>query len=147
MRMTDRFVIGIDIGTSSVRGGLFNINGKLICKFVHLISVLREDSDPKIFEQSSDEIWQAVCIVCQVKTFIIMDFCYYFYYSLTGEDYQTQTLIRILWKSVYRFKTISNILRFYLIWIHNLSVTVYNLKHFDYRLFGNNMRAFLKMDF
>lgn len=63
---SDKLVIGVDVGTASVRGGLFTLDGKLVRKFVQPISVLRDDADANIYEQSSDEIWRVVCTVVQV---------------------------------------------------------------------------------
>ena len=63
---TGKYVIGVDVGTASVRCGLFALDGKLVRKFVQPISVLRDDTDSNIYEQSSDEIWHVVCTVVQV---------------------------------------------------------------------------------
>lgn len=54
-----KFFIGIDVGTSSVRAGLFNERGELTDSRVEPITVHNTRAD--FYEQSSDEIWTAVC--------------------------------------------------------------------------------------
>ena len=51
--------IGIDVGTGSARAGLFDPTGDLVASAKHPIRIWREDGD--IVEQSSQDIWQAVC--------------------------------------------------------------------------------------
>lgn len=51
--------LGIDVGTGSARAGLFDAAGKLISTAKAPIQLHREGND--IAEQSSDDIWQAVC--------------------------------------------------------------------------------------
>lgn len=55
---TERYVIGIDVGTGSARAGLFDLTGgmKGLCK--HDISLFHEEAN--FYEQSSENIWQAV---------------------------------------------------------------------------------------
>ncbi|RWX81001.1 ribulokinase [Neorhizobium lilium] len=51
---------GIDVGTGSARAGLFNDDGSLLASAAHPI---RMWSGPgEIFEQSSEDIWQAICL-------------------------------------------------------------------------------------
>ncbi len=54
-----KYVLGIDVGTGSVRAGLFELQGELQAVAKQDIQLFSEGSD--IFEQSSDEIWSAVC--------------------------------------------------------------------------------------
>ncbi|SFA72601.1 D-ribulokinase [Rhizobium sp. NFR07] len=50
---------GIDVGTGSARAGLFNDDGSLIASVAHPIRTWA--SPGEIFEQSSEDIWQAIC--------------------------------------------------------------------------------------
>ena len=51
--------LGIDVGTGSARAGLFDRSGGLLAAAKRPIRLWRED--PNVFEQSSDDIWQAIC--------------------------------------------------------------------------------------
>ncbi|KQY15156.1 FGGY-family carbohydrate kinase [Rhizobium sp. Root482] len=54
-----RYVIGVDVGTGSARAGLFDLNGTMLSVARRDISLYREAG--AIVEQSSAEIWDAVC--------------------------------------------------------------------------------------
>lgn len=56
--MTDRYFLGFDVGTGSVRAGLFDAAGELIASATQAIRIWREAGDR--VEQSSDDIWRAV---------------------------------------------------------------------------------------
>ncbi len=56
--MTSYFV-GIDVGTGSARAGVFDAAGNLLATAKRPIDIHRADGG--IVEQSSDQIWQAVC--------------------------------------------------------------------------------------
>lgn len=51
--------IGVDVGTSSVRAGLFDQHGCLVASKIEPIEVYNPRVD--FYEQSSDEIWSSVC--------------------------------------------------------------------------------------
>nr|WP_283777782.1 FGGY-family carbohydrate kinase [Sansalvadorimonas sp. 2012CJ34-2] len=51
--------MGVDVGTGSVRAGLFSIDGKLLGKASLLIEINRPK--PDFVEQSTRNIWMAVC--------------------------------------------------------------------------------------
>lgn len=51
--------LGVDVGTGSARAGVFDQSGKLIASAKADIRLWREAGD--IVEQSSDDIWRAVC--------------------------------------------------------------------------------------
>lgn len=53
------YVIGVDVGTGSARAGLFDLDGNMLGSAKRDISLFREAGS--IVEQSSTEIWQAVC--------------------------------------------------------------------------------------
>lgn len=54
-----KYVLGIDVGTGSVRAGLFDTRGKLQAVAKQDIQLFSEGAD--IFEQSSEDVWSAVC--------------------------------------------------------------------------------------
>jgi D-ribulokinase len=54
-----KYFIGVDVGTTSARAGIFDRSGIMISKAKRDISLCRDG--PDIAEQSSNEIWQAVC--------------------------------------------------------------------------------------
>ena len=64
--MTDgtRFVVGVDVGTGSVRAGIFDSAGRMLASAKHEITLYQASGS--VVEQSSGEIWNAVCLV--VKT-------------------------------------------------------------------------------
>lgn len=51
--------IGIDVGTASARAGVFDARGQLLGVGKHALTLWHADGD--VVEQSSDQIWQAVC--------------------------------------------------------------------------------------
>lgn len=54
-----RHVIGVDVGTGSARAGLFDASGRMLGSGKHDIAAFHEPGS--IVEQSSTEIWRAVC--------------------------------------------------------------------------------------
>ena len=54
-----RYVIGVDVGTGSARAGIFDPSGGMMAASKHDISVFHASG--AIVEQSSTEIWNAVC--------------------------------------------------------------------------------------
>jgi len=52
-------VVGVDVGTGSARAGVFDLNGRLLASDQQDITVFHAPGS--IVEQSSREIWQAVC--------------------------------------------------------------------------------------
>ncbi|HBT3294887.1 TPA: FGGY-family carbohydrate kinase [Klebsiella aerogenes] len=52
-------IIGVDVGSGSVRAGVFNLSGELLTHATREITLFR--SAGSVVEQSSREIWQAVC--------------------------------------------------------------------------------------
>lgn len=53
------YFIGIDVGTGSARAGVFDLNGRMVGQASREIEIYRPQAD--FVEQSSDNIWQAVC--------------------------------------------------------------------------------------
>jgi len=56
-----RYVIGVDVGTGSARAGIFDLAGRMVAAAKHDITVFHASGS--IVEQSSGEIWNAVCHV------------------------------------------------------------------------------------
>jgi FGGY-family pentulose kinase len=56
-----RYVIGVDVGTGSARAGLFDLNGRMLSVAKRDITLYREAGS--VVEQSSTEIWNAVCTI------------------------------------------------------------------------------------
>ncbi len=54
-----RYVIGVDVGTGSARAGIFDLTGRMVASARHDITLFH--SSGSIVEQSSAEIWNAVC--------------------------------------------------------------------------------------
>lgn len=57
--MTKPIFLGIDVGTGSARAGLFDATGHMLSSAKRDIRLWRDGAD--IAEQSSDDIWSAVC--------------------------------------------------------------------------------------
>jgi len=55
----ERYLIGVDVGTASARAGLFDLAGNMLASAKRDITLYREAG--LIVEQSSLEIWAAVC--------------------------------------------------------------------------------------
>jgi D-ribulokinase len=55
----DRYLVGVDVGTGSARAGVFDLTGRMLATAKRDITLYREAG--AIVEQSSTEIWQAVC--------------------------------------------------------------------------------------
>lgn len=53
------YFVGIDVGTGSARAGVFDAKGKLVASAKSQITIWHEAGN--IVEQSSEQIWQAVC--------------------------------------------------------------------------------------
>ncbi|CAB3803546.1 FGGY-family carbohydrate kinase [Pararobbsia alpina] len=54
-----RYVIGVDVGTGSARAGIFDLTGRMLASAKHDITLFHASGS--IVEQSSGEIWNAVC--------------------------------------------------------------------------------------
>ncbi len=52
-------LIGVDVGTGSARAGVFDASGRLLGVGKHPVTMWQEPGE--IVEQSSEQIWQAVC--------------------------------------------------------------------------------------
>src|SRR5258706_12709991 len=54
-----RYVIGVDVGTGSARAGIFDPAGRMVASARRDITLFHASGS--IVEQSSGEIWKAVC--------------------------------------------------------------------------------------
>ncbi len=52
-------VIGIDVGTTSARAGVFDLDGNMLGHSSHPIDI--HEPRPEFYEQSSENIWEACC--------------------------------------------------------------------------------------
>lgn len=59
------FFVGVDVGTGSVRAALVTSNGKIKKMATCPLEIFHPA--PNFYEQSSDNIWSAVCHVVKVK--------------------------------------------------------------------------------
>ncbi|MEX2344287.1 MAG: FGGY-family carbohydrate kinase [Balneolaceae bacterium] len=57
--MNEKYLIGLDVGTGSVRAGVFDKNGAMLSATAQPIKIWHPQQD--YVEQSSEEIWQACC--------------------------------------------------------------------------------------
>jgi ribulose kinase len=62
--MTEYYV-GVDVGTGSARAGVFDSKGNLIASTVKETQTWRSENDHRIFEQSTTDIWNAICYCVQ----------------------------------------------------------------------------------
>ncbi|KZS92619.1 Pentulose kinase [Sistotremastrum niveocremeum HHB9708] len=53
--------VGIDVGTGSVRAGLYTASGTLLGQSTKETKTWRSESDHRVFEQSTTDIWEAIC--------------------------------------------------------------------------------------
>src|SRR5262245_51342209 len=59
MPQNDKLLLGVDVGSHSVRAGLVDTGGAVVGRSIQPITVTTPA--PLHYEQSSDEIWAAVC--------------------------------------------------------------------------------------
>lgn len=62
-------IIGVDVGSGSVRAGVFNLRGELLAHATREITLFRSAGNK--VEQSSREIWQAVCYCIKTPARIV----------------------------------------------------------------------------
>lgn len=56
---SEKYLIGIDVGTGSARAALVTAGGKVLRS--HVKEIKTWNPQPDHYEQSSDNIWNAVC--------------------------------------------------------------------------------------
>lgn len=57
--MSNIYFVGVDVGTGSCRAALVNSKGQVIRS--HVKEIKTWNPQPDHYEQSSDDIWKAVC--------------------------------------------------------------------------------------
>lgn len=53
--------IGVDVGTGSVRAALVTHTGDFVASATKDTQTFRDENDHRIFEQSTNDIWDAIC--------------------------------------------------------------------------------------
>ncbi|KAG8708072.1 hypothetical protein FRC09_001461 [Ceratobasidium sp. 395] len=57
----EKYYLGVDVGTGSARAALVSSTGTLLASSTQATTTWRSDTDARIFEQSTTEIWRAIC--------------------------------------------------------------------------------------
>jgi ribulose kinase len=55
------YFVGVDVGTGSARAAIVTLDGTILAESTHATKTYRLDSDPRIFEQSTRDIWTQIC--------------------------------------------------------------------------------------
>lgn len=63
--MPEIYFVGVDVGTGSARASLVSANGRVLK--MHVKKTQTWNPLPDHYEQSSDEIWEAVCLCVRVS--------------------------------------------------------------------------------
>ena len=58
------YFVGVDVGTGSARAALVDSRGKTLR--VHTENIITWNPKPEHYEQSSENIWSAVCVCVKV---------------------------------------------------------------------------------
>lgn len=66
--MPHLYFVGVDVGTSSARAALVNSKGQVLQS--HVKPIITWNPKPDHYEQSSDDIWSAVCECVKVMVYI-----------------------------------------------------------------------------
>ncbi|GHJ85550.1 hypothetical protein NliqN6_1952 [Naganishia liquefaciens] len=59
------YYIGFDVGTGSARAAILNRNGKILADHTENTITYRDDSDHRVFEQSTSNIWSCLAKCCK----------------------------------------------------------------------------------
>ncbi|CEL54104.1 putative sugar kinase YDR109C OS=Saccharomyces cerevisiae (strain ATCC 204508 / S288c) GN=YDR109C PE=1 SV=1 [Rhizoctonia solani AG-1 IB] len=57
----EKYYLGVDVGTGSARAALVSRTGQLLASSTQATTTWRSDTDSRIFEQSTTEIWNRIC--------------------------------------------------------------------------------------
>ncbi|CAE6478991.1 unnamed protein product [Rhizoctonia solani] len=57
----EKYYLGVDVGTGSARAALVSRTGQLLASSTQATTTWRSDTDARIFEQSTTEIWKQIC--------------------------------------------------------------------------------------
>ena len=61
MASNETYYLGVDVGTGSARAALVSCTGELLASSTEPTTTWRSDTDARVFEQSTTEIWRAIC--------------------------------------------------------------------------------------
>lgn len=64
--VNEKYVIGIDVGTGSARAALLSTTNGQVLR-THVVNIQTWNPQPDHYEQSSDNIWSAVCQCVRVR--------------------------------------------------------------------------------
>lgn len=59
------YFLGIDVGTGSARAGIFDEHGTLVASAMQETQTWKSETDHRIFEQSTTDIWTSICSCVQ----------------------------------------------------------------------------------
>ena len=65
-----KYTVGVDVGTASVRAALVQSDGRIVATETKSIKIW--NPQPDFYEQSSDDIWEAVCFTVQVPVYLFL---------------------------------------------------------------------------
>lgn len=68
------YFVGVDVGTGSARAALVNAHGRVLQ--MHVKSIQTWNPQPDHYEQSSEDIWRAVCDCVRVSKRDVLYFLY-----------------------------------------------------------------------
>jgi ribulose kinase len=54
------YFVGVDVGTGSARAALVTVDGTILAESTYATTTFRVDSDSRIFEQSTKDIWSQI---------------------------------------------------------------------------------------
>ena len=74
--MGETAFVGVDVGTGSVRAALVSCKGKILGS--HVVPIKIHNPKPEFYEQSSDDIWSAVCNAVQQVATLAEKVIFYF---------------------------------------------------------------------
>ncbi|KDN47232.1 hypothetical protein RSAG8_03711, partial [Rhizoctonia solani AG-8 WAC10335] len=57
----EKYYLGVDVGTGSARAALVSRTGQVLTSSTQATTTWRSDTDARIFEQSTTEIWKQIC--------------------------------------------------------------------------------------
>lgn len=57
------YFVGVDVGTGSARAAIVTTDGTIVAESTQATKTFRLDSDARIFEQSTSNIWQSISTV------------------------------------------------------------------------------------
>ncbi len=71
--MAATYFVGVDVGTSSARAALVSRSGDIVTSAVHPVRIFEPEDG--LYEQSSEDIWNACCKVVRVSDIVVLHLC------------------------------------------------------------------------